>query len=267
MLSPSNSLPLPLQQLVVSSSPGLVAHTEASSQLSLYEGVSLLTLREKTTSPNVICPNRGGVCVQGEEAAVLTLVNETEEATFWQIPMEDEYMDRAPQSLDSLSSVLPAQPGSKGTAPFSEPLEVGENDSLSQCFTGTENLVDSDSCVSSGPLSRTDWGCVCCEKNVQQLEVVPGCHWAACAISAEGCTGCKHSPEEDGQPLLGCPKVASLPQCMYGLGPLPTDAAADKVEIGGQATDGADPRLPSSEPTGGHSPDQPPVSGKRVSPM
>lgn len=253
------------QQPTASSNPGHAARAEASSQLELCEGVLLLTLKEKILSEDVACSNHGGVCGgacagprgQGDEAPMLTLVSENEAATFWQVPMEDEYTDRPPPSPDSMSSPLPTQPGSKCTPPFSEPLEVGENDSLSQCFTGTENLVDSDSCVFSGPLCKTDWGCQGCETDVQKAgEAAPCPHWV------DSCVGCRHLLGEDSQLLLGSPKASPLPQCAYGMGLPPTEAVADRAEPGGHAVDGADSRLPSSERAEGPSADQPPVSGK-----
>ena len=62
------------------------------------------------------------------------------------IPTEDEYTDRPSQP--STGSLLLIQQGSKSIPPFQEPLEVGENDSLSQCFTGTESTVDSETSLS-----------------------------------------------------------------------------------------------------------------------
>ncbi|XP_054981672.1 tumor necrosis factor receptor superfamily member 11A [Sorex araneus] len=232
------------KQPTVSGSPGRAAPAEAPGQLELCEGVLLLTLKEKILPGDAACANRG-VCVapcgRGEEAPLLALVSETEGPASWQVPTEDEYPDRALQSPDPLSSLLPAQPGSQGTPPFSEPLEVGENDSLSQCFTGTENLADSDSCLCPAPLCRTDWGCE------GWGEAAPGPPWAAGASAADSCVGCRTLP--------GSPQPGPLPQCAYGMGLPPADTAAE-------AADGADSPLPSSERAGGPpTADQPPASG------
>uniref|UniRef100_A0A452S0F3 Tumor necrosis factor receptor superfamily member 11A n=1 Tax=Ursus americanus TaxID=9643 RepID=A0A452S0F3_URSAM len=244
---------------------------EASSQREICEGVLLLTLEEKMFSEDMCCPDGGGFCggacvgggpsTQGQEARVLTLVSEIEGDPFRQIPTEDEYVDRPSQTPDS-SLLCLTQPGSKSTPPFPEPLEVGENDSLSQCFTGTESLADSESCHITEPLCRTDWIPIASEKYLQK-EVEGGhCpHWAASPSSADGCANCGNSPGEDREPLMASPKSGPLPQCAYGMG-LPPEDAADGA---GQPTDGADVRLPSSTRggpgSGSASSDQPPASG------
>ncbi|XP_045646182.1 tumor necrosis factor receptor superfamily member 11A isoform X3 [Ursus americanus] len=246
-------------------------HMEASSQREICEGVLLLTLEEKMFSEDMCCPDGGGFCggacvgggpsTQGQEARVLTLVSEIEGDPFRQIPTEDEYVDRPSQTPDS-SLLCLTQPGSKSTPPFPEPLEVGENDSLSQCFTGTESLADSESCHITEPLCRTDWIPIASEKYLQK-EVEGGhCpHWAASPSSADGCANCGNSPGEDREPLMASPKSGPLPQCAYGMG-LPPEDAADGA---GQPTDGADVRLPSSTRggpgSGSASSDQPPASG------
>ncbi|XP_055962947.1 tumor necrosis factor receptor superfamily member 11A [Sorex fumeus] len=228
------------KQPAASDKPGRAAPAGPPGQLELCEGVLLLTLKEKILPGDAACPSRGGgvrggacvaPCGRGEEAPLLTLVSETGAPAAWQVPMEDEYPDRAPQSPEPWSSLPPTQPGSQGAPPFSEPLEVGENDSLSQCFTGTEDLTGSDSCLCPAPLCRTDWG---------------GEGWgeAAGASPVDSCVGCR--------PLLGSPPLGPLPQCAYGMGLPPADA---------DAADGADSRLPSSERAGGPSADQPPASG------
>ncbi|XP_014636782.1 PREDICTED: tumor necrosis factor receptor superfamily member 11A [Ceratotherium simum simum] len=246
---------------------------EASSQREICEGVLLLTLEEKMFSEDMCCPDDGGVCggacagggpcARGEDARMLTLVSEIEVDPFRQIPMEDEYVDRPSQTPDSL--LFLAQPGSKSTPPFTEPLEVGENDSLSQCFTGTENMVDSESCNLAEPLCRTDWSPMSSEKYLQKEVEGDSCpHWAASSNSADGCTGCGNPPREDREPHMGSPKSGPLPQCACGMG-LPPEEAADGAEAGGHPVDGADARLPSSvrggPGSGSPCSDQPPASG------
>lgn len=248
-------------------------HMEASSQREIREGVLLLTLEEKMFSEDMCCPDDGGVCggacadgsprARAEDAGMLTLISEIEGDPFRQIPMEDEYVDRPSQTPDSL--LFLTQPGSKSTPPFTEPLEVGENDSLSQCFTGTENMVDSESCNFAERLCRTDWIPMSSEKYLQKVEGGNCPHWAASSNSADGCTGCGNPPGEDREPLMGSPKSGPLPQCAYGMG-LPPEGATDGAEGAGQPVDGADVRLPSSTKggpgPGSPSSDQLPASGK-----
>ncbi|XP_020137826.2 tumor necrosis factor receptor superfamily member 11A [Microcebus murinus] len=250
-------------------------HTAASSQHEACEGVLLLTLEEKPFPEDMCYPDGSGVCrgacagggpyAQGEDVRMLSLVSKTETDgdPFKQIPTEDEYMDRPSQPPDCL--LFLTQPGSKSTPPFSEPLEVGENDSLSQCFTGTESMVDSESCNFTEPLCRTEWISVASEKYLQKEVEGGNCpHWAASSNSADGCTGCGNPPREDHEPLMGSPKCGPLPQCAYGMG-LPPEEVASGAERGDQPQDGADGRLPSSTRggagSGGSPSDQPPASG------
>ncbi|XP_045742552.2 tumor necrosis factor receptor superfamily member 11A isoform X1 [Mirounga angustirostris] len=241
-------------------------HVEASSQREICEGVLLLTLEEKMFSEDMCCPDSGGVCEGacaggGPRARVLPLVSELEGDPFRHIPMEDEYVDRPSQTPDS--SLFLTQPGSKSTPPFPEPLEVGENDSLSQCFTGTESLADSESCHFAEPPCRTDWIPTASEKDLQK-EVEGGhCpHWgAARGSSAEGCANCGNLPGEAREPRMASLQSGPLPQCAYGMSLAPEDAAAGP----GQPADGAERRLPGSvrggPGSGSASSDQPPASG------
>ncbi|KAJ8789220.1 hypothetical protein J1605_022155 [Eschrichtius robustus] len=243
------------------------ARVEAPSQREICEGVLLLTLEQKMFSEDMCCPDSGGACAgggpcaPGEDAGMLTLVSEIEGDPFRQIPTEDEYVDRPPRTPDSV--LFLTQPGSTSTPPFPEPLEVGENDSLSQCFTGTESFVDSESCHFAEPPCRTDWIPMSSEKYLQREVEGGNCpHWAASSNSADGCAGCRNPAGEDREPLMGCPQSGPLPQSAYGMG-LPPEAA-DGAEAGGQPMDGADARLPSSmrggPGSGGPSSDQPPAS-------
>ncbi|XP_041595563.1 tumor necrosis factor receptor superfamily member 11A isoform X3 [Vulpes lagopus] len=247
-------------------------HMEASSQREICDGVLLLTLEEKMFSEDMCCPDSGGGCggacaggspsTGGEDAGMLTLVSQVEGDSCRQIPTEDEYVDRPSQTPDS--SLFLTQPGSKSTPPFPEPLEVGENDRLSQCFTGTDSLGDSESGNFVEPPCRTDWIPIASEKYLQK-EVEGGhCpHWAAScsSSSADGCANCGKPPGVGREPLVASPKSGPLPQCAYGMG-LPPEGAADGA---GQPLDGADVRLPGSMRGGpgsaSASGDQPPASG------
>ncbi|XP_066103139.1 tumor necrosis factor receptor superfamily member 11A isoform X1 [Saccopteryx bilineata] len=244
----------------------------ASNQRKLGDGLLLLRLEEKLFSEDACCPDGGGVCggacagggpcAPAGDVGMLTLVSEVEGDPFKQMPMEDEYVDRAPQTPDSL--LFLTQPESKSTPPFSEPLEVGENDSLSQCFTGTESLTDSESCTLAEPPRGTDWIPVSSEKYLQR-EVEGGhCPYWAASPSVDDCAGCGNPPGEDREPLLASPQSGPLPQCAYGMG-LPPEAAGDRAEGRGQPGDGADTGTPSSSKggpgSGSPSGDQPPASG------
>ncbi|XP_037012318.2 tumor necrosis factor receptor superfamily member 11A isoform X2 [Artibeus jamaicensis] len=237
---------------------------EACSRRDRCEGVLLLTLEEKMCPEDLCCPDReacvgGGPCASAEDATLLTLVSETEGDLVKQVPTEDEYVDRPSQTPDSSLSL--AQPGSRRAPPFSEPLEVGENDSLSQCLTGAESLADSETCRLAEAPGRTDWMPLSCEKYLQKEVEGANCpHWAA-SSSADGCPGCGNPPGEDPEPLLGSPQTGPLPQCAYGVG-LPPEEAADEEEATGQPGDGPDLRPPSSSRgSPGPSSDQPPASG------
>uniref|UniRef100_A0A2K5EG80 TNF receptor superfamily member 11a n=2 Tax=Aotus nancymaae TaxID=37293 RepID=A0A2K5EG80_AOTNA len=237
-------------------------HTTTFGQQGVCESVLLLTLEEKTFPDDMCYPDQGGVCqgtcagsgpyAQGEGARMLSLVIETEmeEDSFRQMPMEDEYMDRTSQPADRL--LFLTEPGSRSTPPFSEPLEVGENDSLSQCFTGTQSTVCSESCNCTEPLCGTDWIPVSSENYLQKEVDCGHCpHWAASPSPnwADVCTGCQNPPGEDREPLEGSPKHGPLPRCTYGMG-LPPEKEAGRAEAGDQPEDGDDGRPPSSARAG-----------------
>ncbi|XP_007933732.1 tumor necrosis factor receptor superfamily member 11A [Orycteropus afer afer] len=236
-------------------------HVAASSPRQLCEGVLLLTLEEKVFSEDTCYPDMGACAA--EDATTLSLVSEVEGNPLRQMPMEDEYVDRPARTSDCL--LVLTQPGSKATPPFPEPLEVGENDSLSQCFTGTESMADSENCHLAEPVCRTDWIPMFSEKYLQrQVEGGTCPHWAASPHSADGCTGCCDPPGEDREPTMGTPKSGPLPQCACGMG-LPPEAAADKAEGGGQPWDeaGVSPPKAARGGPGSGSPscDHPPATG------
>uniref|UniRef100_I3N3G9 Tumor necrosis factor receptor superfamily member 5 n=1 Tax=Ictidomys tridecemlineatus TaxID=43179 RepID=I3N3G9_ICTTR len=246
----------------------LSAPSAGSSQCEVCEGVLLLTL-EKMVPEAVCCADGAAVCggacaggepcAQGEEAGMFSLVSEVEVKadSSRQVPMEDEYMDRPLQPPEGLQ--LLTQPGSKSAPPFPEPLEVGENDSLSQCFTGTESTVDSESCHFTEPPCRTDWIPVSPEKYLQK-EVEGGSYapWAASSSLGDSYTGCGSPPGEDQEPLTGSLKHGPLPQCAHGMGP-PSEEVAGGAEWGDKPEDGADVR--GSAGSGTAPSDQPPATG------
>ncbi|XP_006892818.1 PREDICTED: tumor necrosis factor receptor superfamily member 11A [Elephantulus edwardii] len=215
--------------------------TSVAGQGQVCEGILLLTLEEKGF-PEDLCYPGGGACAP-EEATALSTISELQGNTFRHVPTEDEYVDRPSQPADS--SLLQLQPGSRAAPPFPEPLEVGENDSLSQCFTGTESVGDPESCHLAEPSCRTDWLPVDSEKYMQR-EVDGGVcpHWAACDPAGE-----------DREP----PESGPLPQCAYGMG-LPHKDKAEEAEHGGQSWDEADGSAPNAT-RGGPTGDHPPATG------
>lgn len=228
--------------------------------------------REEKTVPGDCAGVCGPVCVaggpwaEGRDARTFMLVSEVEmqRDLSRKVPTEDEYMDRPSQTPNG--SLFLIQPGSKSTLLFQEPLEVGENDSLSQCFTGTESMVDSEGCDFTEPLSRTDCMPVSPEKHLtKEIEGDSCLPWVASSNSTDGYTGSGNTPGEDHEPLPGSLKCGPLPQCAYSMG-LPSEAAASLAETGVRPQDRADAKLPSSErgaSGSGNSPsDQPPASGK-----
>ncbi|NXK47822.1 TNR11 factor, partial [Chauna torquata] len=91
-------------------------------------------------------------CEAGGNLQELTVVTETDDDHFPPVPTEDEYMDKDLSSVDYLSSL--SQPDSKTMSSFSEPVEIGENDSFNQCFSGIGSTEDIS--VSQGSDSSSD---------------------------------------------------------------------------------------------------------------
>ncbi|XP_060227443.1 tumor necrosis factor receptor superfamily member 11A isoform X3 [Meriones unguiculatus] len=251
-------------------------HSATSSQQEVCEDILLMTLEEKTVPEDLCYPEDGaagvcgpgcaavGTCVEGGGDGMFTLVSEVEMQgdLSRKIPTEDEYTDRPSQP--AAASLFLIQPGNKSTPPFQEPLEVGENDSLSQCFTGTESTVDSEGCYFTEPPCRTDCTPVSPEKYLKKEIEGDSClPWVASSNLTDGYTGSGNIPGEDHEPPTGSLKCGPLPQCAYSMG-LPSEAAASMAEVGEQPQDRAD-RLPSSErgaSGSGSSPgNQPPASG------
>lgn len=225
------------------------------------DGAWLLTLEERTLPEDTSCAPCAPEGHAGR-AGTLALVSEAEGDPFQQVPTEDEYVDRPPQGAGALPGL--AGPGSRCAPPFPEPLEVGEDDSLSQGFTGTESLADCESCPLAEPPRRTDWIPVSSEKYLQKEAGGGRCAPWAASGSAGGCAGCGSPPEEDREPLLGSPKTGPLPQCAYGMG-LPPEAAAEGPGGRGRG-DEADARPPGcsggAPAPGSPGSEQPPASGK-----
>ncbi|XP_060100354.1 tumor necrosis factor receptor superfamily member 11A [Heteronotia binoei] len=163
-----------------------------------------------------------------EDFPILSLESKTENDHLRQIPMEDEYLDRILLGRNYLPQL--SQPDSTPALLFSEPLEVGENDSLSQCFAGTESLVELSDCCCSDlscgagpPRAFSDKGtlpsghpCGCNNAgNIESLDtlttpVVTNC-CPACGI-APG-----ESPRKCGSAADSSKKGGPSPQCTCAL--------------------------------------------------
>ncbi|XP_031235692.1 tumor necrosis factor receptor superfamily member 11A [Mastomys coucha] len=239
------------------------SHSATSSQQEVCEGILLMTQEEKMVAEDGarVC---GPVCAAGRDSRTFTLVSEVETQgdLSRKIPTEDEYTDRPSQP--SNGSLFLIQQGSKSIPLFQEPLEVGENDSLSQCFTGTESMVDSEGCTFTEPPSTTDCLPVSPEKHpTKEIEGDSCLPWVVSSNSTDGYTGSGNIPGEDHEPFPGSLKCGPLPQCAYSMG-LPSEAAASMADTEVQPQDRADAKLSSSErgaSGSGSSPTEPPACG------
>uniref|UniRef100_A0A8C4VSD0 Tumor necrosis factor receptor superfamily member 5 n=1 Tax=Gopherus evgoodei TaxID=1825980 RepID=A0A8C4VSD0_9SAUR len=211
------------------------------------EGIYLLALDDCIFSEDMGCPKGHTFYGKGspdtihyelrENIPTLSLATESEDDHFRQIPMEDEYVDRAPHAHGYLP--LLSRPDSKSMSPFSEPLEVGENDSLSQCFTGTESMVDLTGCYSSDPSCSLDCihissdkylqkSCHCTSSHMKETERKDRDHFPVNPESVNNCVGCgvssRESPRKWSEPLCAAvdqstasPENGLYPQCTCGL--------------------------------------------------
>ncbi|XP_055273462.1 tumor necrosis factor receptor superfamily member 11A isoform X2 [Moschus berezovskii] len=230
---------------------------EAAGARQVCDGVSLLALEQKVLSEDARRPEAGAACAAAcaprGDAEMLSLVSEIEGGPCRPVPTEDEYTDRPPRTAGSAVALTP--PG--GRSPFPEPLEVGENDSFSQCFTGTDSLGGCESPCLPAPPCRTAWRPASPKKSSHGEAGGGRCPpWAGGARSADGCAGCGDPAAGDPAPGLETPPSGPLPQCAYSMGLPP---AADRPEAGAQPPDGAAAELPG--PARGGPGEQPPASG------
>ncbi|XP_028909430.1 tumor necrosis factor receptor superfamily member 11A [Ornithorhynchus anatinus] len=200
-----------------------------------FEGVLLLTVGEKVCPEGAGCPE--GLVLGGPGAT------EPEGGPFLQIPMEDEYLDRpapSPRGLLALSCL----DGTSGS-PFPEPLEIGENDSLSLCFTGTESPGEEGTC------GCPEWAActpVSLEKSPQksgpdaaprfpeEAERSGPDDWWPPSSRAKGCMGCGTGPGEGPEspaPYTTPQESGPLPPCACGLG-FPYDGAESQDPASGR---------------------------------
>uniref|UniRef100_A0A8C8SUE3 TNF receptor superfamily member 11a n=1 Tax=Pelusios castaneus TaxID=367368 RepID=A0A8C8SUE3_9SAUR len=212
-----------------------------------FEGMYLLALGDYCFSEDMGCPNGHTLYGKGSPDTIhyelteyippLSSVMASEDDSFRHIPMEDEYVDRTPHAPGYLP--LLSRLDSKSVSPFSEPLEVGENDSLSQCFTGTESMVDLSGCHSSDPscgmdriLTSSDAylqkSCHCTYNHMKETERKDTDHFPVTSESVNNYMGCRvssrDSPHKWREPLWAAvdsttvsPENGLYPQCTCGL--------------------------------------------------
>nr|XP_025971494.1 tumor necrosis factor receptor superfamily member 11A isoform X4 [Dromaius novaehollandiae] len=128
----------------------------------ISEGMCLLGPAGYSPPGNTCCTSSHPLCMNSSpetapyEAAgniqEFSVVSETDDDHFPPVPMEDEYMDKDLNSADYLS--LLSRPESKTVSSFSEPVEIGENDSLNQCFSGIGSTEDISIAQGSDPSSK-----------------------------------------------------------------------------------------------------------------
>lgn len=218
----------------------------------------------------------------GEDFPTLSLTNKSEDDHFKQIPMEDEYTGRMPQGPSYLP--LGSQPESKPVSPFSEPVEVGENDSLSQCFTGTESLVELANCCSSdlscGTHPMEGYSDKCLQNSC------PHCNTRDAATQDRGCSlgldketncgtacrmPCKESPRKPGHFTDSLKESGPTPLCSCGSDSPSGDQNASATNTGARSdpADGNDTKHQTTKSTSGansNSSDLPAASGKPLTP-
>ncbi|KAJ6654690.1 hypothetical protein lerEdw1_006650, partial [Lerista edwardsae] len=255
--------------------------------LRISEGTYLLDIDEYSFCEDMRCPKGHILCGEvgqdtilyelGEDFPTLSLVNKSEDDHFKQIPTEDEYTGRMPQGPSYLPLV--SQSESKPVSPFSEPMEVGENDSLSQCFTGTESLVELVNCCSSDLSCGTDPIEEYSDKCLQNS--CPPCNARDTATQDRGrslgldeetnyCTACRmpcrESPRKPGHSTDSLKESGPTPLCSCGPDSPSGDQNASASNTGARSdpSDGNDTKHQTTKSTSGancKSSDLPAASG------
>ncbi|KAL8182612.1 UNVERIFIED_CONTAM: hypothetical protein K2H54_058624 [Gekko kuhli] len=155
------------------------------------------------TAGHIACEKAGTDTIHyesEEESLAPSLESETENSHLHQVPTEDEYLDRIPHGHGYLP--LLSQPDSIPPLLFSEPLEVEENVSLSQCFVGTESLVETSNCCCSEFSCGADPSCASSDKGP-----LPSCYRCSCDNTG-------HIESQDTSGSLPAPTVTnSCPAC------------------------------------------------------
>ncbi|XP_035174442.1 tumor necrosis factor receptor superfamily member 11A isoform X2 [Oxyura jamaicensis] len=167
----------------------------------------------------------------------LSVVTETDNDHFPPVPTEDEYMDKELNAADYLS--LLSRPDSKTVSSFSEPVEIGENDSLNQCFSGVGSTEDISVSQGSDSFSDADGAHAAMDKYLQKsYQRVHSCpkeidnkdtdRFATNHDSEKICVRCgisyRESPRKWSKPCCAAvdsastsPETGSYAQCTCGL--------------------------------------------------
>uniref|UniRef100_A0A8B9I6T3 TNF receptor superfamily member 11a n=1 Tax=Anser brachyrhynchus TaxID=132585 RepID=A0A8B9I6T3_9AVES len=176
-------------------------------------------------------------CEAGGNLQQLSVVTETDHDHFPPVPTEDEYMDKDLNAADYLS--LLSRPDSKTVSSFSEPVEIGENDSLNQCFSGVGSTEDVSVSQGSDSFSDADGAHAAMDKYLQKsYQRVHSCpketdskdtdRFATNHDSEKICVRCgisyRESPRKWSKPCCAAvdsastsPETGSYAQCTCGL--------------------------------------------------
>ncbi|NXA38146.1 TNR11 factor, partial [Eudromia elegans] len=262
----------------------------------ISEGMCLLAPDGYSPRGNTCCTSSHFLCMNSSPQAApygavgnppgFSVVSETNDDHFPPVPMEDEYTDKDLNATDCLS--LLSQPDSKTVSTFSEPVEIGENDSLNQCFSGVGSTEDVSAAQGSDPSSKVDSTYAAIDRYVQKCCQQPlTCPKEADTKDTDGlavshdaekvCVRCgvlyRGSPRKRGKPYHDAansaptsPEMGPYAQCTCGLH---VPSAAQSTLASGHGTDdasseGTDTKSQRTRTTSGTSSstsDLPPVSG------
>ncbi|NXD07355.1 TNR11 factor, partial [Nothocercus nigrocapillus] len=242
------------------------------------------------TSSHLRCMNSSPRTAPYEAAGNLqgfSVVSETDDDHFPPVPMEDEYTDKDLNAADYLS--LLSQPDSKTVSTFSEPVEIGENDSLNQCFSGVGSTEDVSAAQGSDPSSKMDGTHAATDRYPQKCcqQQAPSCPKEADAKDTGGfaanhdaervCMRCgvsyRGSPRKRSKPHRAAagsaptsPETGSYAQCTCGLHLLSAapSALASEHSVEDASLEGTDTKSQRTRSTSGTSSstsDLPPASG------
>ncbi|NXC51275.1 TNR11 factor, partial [Penelope pileata] len=167
----------------------------------------------------------------------LSMVTETNDDHFPPVPTEDEYMDKDLNTAEYLP--LLNQPDCKTVSSFSEPVEIGENDSLNQCFSGIGSTEDMSVSQGSDPSSDADGvhaamdkclqrPCQCAHGCPKEIDIKDTDHFATNHDSEKICVRCgvsyRESPRKWSKPCCAAvdsaftsPETGPYVQCTCGL--------------------------------------------------
>ncbi|NXL90943.1 TNR11 factor, partial [Alectura lathami] len=227
-------------------------------------------------------------CGAGGNPQELSVVTETSDDHFAPIPTEDEYMDKYSMYLCT-ADYLTLQPDSKTVSLFSEPVEVGENDSLNQCFSGIGSTEDVSGSQGSDPSSSVDGVHAATDKYLQKTcQRAHGCpkeidskdadRFATNRDPEKICVRCgvsyRESPRKWSKPCCAAadsastyPETGSCAQCTCGLNFLSAGQSTLASDHGMEdpSSDGANTKYQntnrSTSGANGSTSDLPPVSG------